>query len=166
MGQSCPGAAQTFRRPRPLDPVNLQPRQGQTRAGAAAGNENFSEKVTLTPAAPLPGLMAFGLDRKPAPRGLIGQRADGSLTPYVYVPSHRASLVPDASPQWGGAKPLEQDGQTYIEFHSLEFRFGENSAIQIEGTAPGAGAGGAAVGLLAAAVVAVARPRAVPPTHG
>jgi photosystem II stability/assembly factor-like uncharacterized protein len=136
---ATPALDQTFARVVAFNPSDPRPREFQARAGDAAGNFGFSEVVTFAPRPPVPGLVALGLGGNPLAQGFIGQRADGSLTPFVYVPDNRGGAAPAASAQLvfpEGAKVVEQGGQTYLEYRSLQFRFGRQSALQIAASAP------------------------------
>jgi photosystem II stability/assembly factor-like uncharacterized protein len=132
--EAVPGSAGRFARALGLDPAQLQPRQFQARATDAAGNVGFSEVVTFVPTPPAPGLVAVDFEGNPLPQGFLGQRSDGTLTPFVYVPGHRGGALPAASPRLvfpEGGRIVEQNGQSYVEYQSLRFRFSRDSALQL-----------------------------------
>lgn len=130
---------QTFMRILPFNPNDPRPRQFQARASDPAGNVGFSEVITFLPAPPLPGLVALGLGGNALAQGLIGRRGDGSLTPFVYVPGDGGGPAPESAAQLvfpEGAKVMEEDGRTFFEFRSLQFRFGRQAALQIAAGGP------------------------------
>ncbi|MBE7503425.1 MAG: choice-of-anchor D domain-containing protein [Verrucomicrobiales bacterium] len=132
--EATPGPAGRFIHLADLDPSALDPRPFQARATDAAGNVGFSEVVTFVPVPPAPGLVAVDLDGNPLPQGFVGQRTDGTLTPFVYVPDHRGGALPAASPQLvfpEGGRLVQQNGQRYVEYRSLRFRFSRASALQL-----------------------------------
>ncbi|RME92201.1 MAG: hypothetical protein D6766_10465, partial [Verrucomicrobia bacterium] len=141
-----------------IDPDAQDPRRFQARATDAAGNSALSGVFTYTPAPPPPGFLPIGASGKPSGNGLLGTREDGSFQPFVYLPENNAGGAADAAAQFvlpEGGRVIETNGQRMIEFQSLQFRFGENSALQIDAAALGMGGSGAAgpnVGLLNAPV--------------
>ncbi len=145
--EATPGLERRYMARFGFDALSQEPRQFQARATDSAGNIGFSEVITFVPAPPAPGLVAVDVGGNTLSQGFIGQRADGSLTPFVYAPDHRGGALPESSPQLvfpEGGRIVQQDGRVFVEYRSLRFRFGRRSALQI--ARPGTGMPGA-VGL-------------------
>ncbi|MHC1764756.1 MAG: hypothetical protein AB9869_10715 [Verrucomicrobiia bacterium] len=118
-------------------PINLNqatPRRFQARANDEAGNVGFSDVFSFVPEQPAPGVRSIGVDGEPMGQGVVGRRLDGSLMPFVYLPGDEGGASAETHAQFvfpEGGRLVEQNGQTLVEYRSLQFRFGASSPLQV-----------------------------------
>ena len=134
LGAATEGPVGTWKRIVPIDPNATDPRQFQARAIDAAGNTGFSDIYTFIPGIQGSDLIPLDPDGNPAGDSLIGQKPDGSLYPFTYLPDLNGGASPNHSlridfPQ-GGTMTETGDG-TFLEGGLVRIGFGPDSPTQM-----------------------------------
>src|SRR5262245_2620800 len=98
LGAATAGPNQTWKRIVPVD-SGTNPRRFQAQASDAAGNVGFSEVFNYVNT-PMPsGLVPIGATGSPVAQGILGQRADGGLLPFVFLPDNNGGGAPESAAQ-------------------------------------------------------------------
>lgn len=134
LGAATEGPEGTWKRIVPLDPANPAPRNFQAQATDAAGNTGFSEIYTLIPAIQGSDLVAWDTRGNAAGGFLAGQRPDGTLYPFSYLPDYNGGASSSHAfridfPE-GGRLAETADG-TFFSGNRIRIGFGPDSPTQL-----------------------------------
>jgi len=134
LGAATEGPEGTWKRIVPLHPDDPAPRQFQARAADAAGNAGFSEIYTLIPGIQGSDLVPLDAEGNAAGDSLVGQRPDGTLYPFSYLPDYNGGASASHAfridfPE-GGRIAETADG-TFFSGARVRVGFGPDSPTQL-----------------------------------
>ena len=134
LGAATEGPVGTWKRIVPINPADPAPRQFQARATDAAGNSGFSDIYTFVPGIQSSDLIPLDPGGQPAGGALLGQKPDGSLYPFSYLPDYNGGGSASHAfridfPE--GGRVAETAAGTFFSGSRIRIGFGPDSPTQM-----------------------------------
>jgi len=135
LGAATAGPVQTWTRIVPLVSGAVNPRQFKAVARDAAGNTGFSDIYTYRPQQAYPaGMRPLGGVGVSA-AGIIGEKPDGSLQPFTWMPDSNAGAYPQRALRVDfaqGASLVQVSGRPGFRSGKITFGFGPQSPLRFD----------------------------------